>query len=52
MDILPGARAIGAAVSGATICRVGQRISLRDVSMVARATHSSRARVSFIQFCL
>jgi hypothetical protein len=52
MDILPVVCVITAGATLATIWRVGHRVSLRDLAMVARATRSPRACVGFIRFCL
>jgi hypothetical protein len=52
MDILPVAGVITVGGITATIWRVGHRVSVRDLAMVARATRSPRACVSFIRFCL
>jgi hypothetical protein len=52
MDILPIVRVITVGAALATIWRVGRSVSLRDLSMVARATRSPRACLSFIRFCL
>jgi hypothetical protein len=51
MDILPAVGVITVAAIVATIWRVGHRVSLRDLAMVARATRSPRACVSFLLFC-
>ena len=37
---------------GATAWHVSQRVSPRDLMMVARATGSARACIGFILFCL
>ena len=42
----------GVMTIGATVWHVGQRLSLRDLLMVARATGSARACVGYILFCL
>jgi hypothetical protein len=52
MDILPVVSVITVGVTLTTIWRVGRRVSPRDLAMVARATRSPRACVSFIRFCL
>jgi hypothetical protein len=51
MDIVPVVGIMSAAAIVATIWRVGHRVSLRDLMIVARATRSPRACIGFILFC-
>jgi hypothetical protein len=51
MNILPVVGVITVGVTLATGWRVGRRVSLHDLAMVAHATYSPRACVGFTRFC-
>jgi hypothetical protein len=52
MDNLAVVGVIVVGATLATIWRLGRRISLRDLAMVARATRSPRVCLGFIRFCV